>query len=111
MAKAFETGDEVFRSEWHVDAHDGVVHRNLTQPTEDLILKRNAELRKNPGALRDLSFGRLAASIPMNLFEKAIRDGYQLNSPDKETRQRDMRRFLLTPEGQTCLVREGVIRR
>ena len=46
------TYDGVIKSEFltHIDE---VCHKQ-TQPTEPLILARNAELRKNPGALRDL---------------------------------------------------------
>lgn len=98
--------DEVFKSRLVHQPHEDKIYRELTQPTEDLILNRNKELRKNPGALRDFSFGRLAASIPFNVYEKAIRDGYQLNCSDKQTRQRDMHRFLQSPEGRACLVTE-----
>ncbi len=108
MTKVADLGDEVFKSELHYQPHEDKIYRHLTQPTENLILKRNAELRKNPDALRDLSFGRLAATIPLNIFEHAIREGYQLNCPDAQIRQRDMMRFLKTPIGQTCLVREKV---
>jgi len=103
--------DEVFKSELIHQPHEDKVYRKLTQPTEDLILNRNAELRKNPGALRDLSFGRQLASIPFNLWEKAIRDGYDLNSPDKVTKEREMYRYLQSPEGRTCMVQENQLHR
>ena len=99
--------DEVFKSKLVYQPHEDKIYRELTQPTEKIILNRNAELRKNPGALKDLSFGRMAASIPFNVYEKAIRDGYQLNCPDKTIRQRDMHRFLQTVEGKACLVQEN----
>ena len=98
--------DEVFKSTLKYQPHEDKLYRLLTQPSEDLILRRAAELRKNPDAMRDLSFGRLAATIPFNVFEKALRDGFQLNSPDKDIRQKDMFRFLNTPEGKACLVTE-----
>ncbi len=75
-----------------------------SQPTEQLILARNAELRKNPGVLRDLSFGRQLASIPMIMYEKAIRDGFDLNNKDSDISGREMFRYLQTPEGRACLV-------
>jgi len=46
--------DEVFRSEFHYQEHTGELTHKLTQPSEDLILQRNAELRKNPGVIQDL---------------------------------------------------------
>lgn len=103
--------DEVFRSDLHYQDHTDVVTHKLTQPTEDLILKRNAELRKNPGVIRDLgeqskdgSFGRQVASIPFIMYYKAIRDGYELNSGDKEHRLKEMFRFLQSEEGKKCLI-------
>jgi len=97
------TFDGVIKSEFltHIDE---VAHKQ-TQPSEKLILARNAELRNNPGVIKDLSWGRLEASIPFNMFEKAIRDGYELNSQDATIAAMAMKRYLQTPEGKTCLVR------
>jgi hypothetical protein len=94
--------DGVIKSEFltHIDE---VAHKQ-TQPSEGLILARNAELRKNPGAIRDLSWGRLQACIPYNMFEKDIRDGYKLNHLDGKEAAKEMARYLLTPEGKACLV-------
>ena len=78
--------DQVIRSDIHYQEHTGELTHKTSQPTEDLILARNAELRKNPGVIKDLgtqsgeSFGRQVASIPFIMFEKAIRDGYDLNN-------------------------------
>jgi len=94
---------------------DTLVHKT-TQPTEDLILGRNQELRKNPGSMNDLggkgdnSWGRQVASIPIIMFEKAIRDGYQLNSKDGKHAEKEMFRYLQSPEGRTCLVRDYAIK-
>lgn len=96
--------DGVFKSELLFCDHTEEVARKLTQPTEDLILNHNAELRKNKGALRDFEFGRQLASIPLNMWEKAIRDGYDLQSKDKQIREREMARYLRSPEGRACLV-------
>jgi hypothetical protein len=102
------TYDGVIKSEFltHIDE---VCHKQ-TQPSEPLILARNAELRKNPGTIRDLgkqsgeTWGRMVASIPMNMFEKAIRDGYQLNHLDADTAALEMNRYLQSTEGRMCLV-------
>ena len=103
--------DEVIKSEVHYQEHTGQLTHKQTQPTENLILRRNAELRKNPGALRDLglaeeggSFGRQIASIPFIMFERAKRDGYDLTNSDAKYAAREMQRFLATPEGKMCLV-------
>jgi hypothetical protein len=103
--------DEVFRSEFKFDEHDDTIHHVLSQPSEDLILEQNAELRKTPGILRDLgkneeggSWGRLVATVPMIIYWKAIKDGYQLNAPNSEFAAKEMHRFLLSEEGKLCLV-------
>lgn len=94
---------------------DDQLHHLQTQPTEDLILNRNAELRKNPGVIHDLgaqgsggTWGRQVASIPEIMYYAAIKNGYQLNSKDKDTASKDMFRFLQTEEGKKCLVRDSV---
>jgi hypothetical protein len=103
--------DEVIRSDIHYQEHTGVITHRTTQPSEDLILRRNAELRKNPGVIRDLganseggSWGRGVASIPFVMFEKAIRDGYELNATDAEHRSKELFRYLKSEEGQKCLI-------
>lgn len=102
--------DGVFTSKFHYQEHDGQLTRVLDQPGRDVILARNAELRKNPGAIIDLgkqsggTFGRQIASIPMITFYEAIAAGYDLMSVDKETSEREMNRFLRSPEGKACLV-------
>ena len=102
--------DAVIQSRYHYQAHTGVVSHETTQPTEMLILERNAELRKNPGAVRDMSFGRQVASIPIIMYEAAIRAGFDLNSHDTKFAGREMDRFLKTAEGKMCMIqapREG----
>lgn len=103
--------DEVFRSEVHFQEHTGVLTHKLTQPSESLILDRNARLRNSPGALKDLgqdskggSWGRMLATIPNIMYEQAKRDGFQLDCKDNEIASRELNRFLRTPEGRACLV-------
>lgn len=96
--------DEVFKNELLYCNHTDELARKLTQPSEDIILNHNSELRKNKGALRDFEFGRQVASIPMIMWEKAIRDGYNLTSKDKTIREREMNRFLRSEDGKKCLV-------
>lgn len=94
--------DTVIKSE--IIFEGGILTHRTTQPTEDLILARNAELRKNPGVIQDMSFGRMLASIPIIMFERAIRDGFDLNNRDSDISGREMARYLKTAEGRKCLV-------
>jgi len=109
--------DEVIRSDIHYQEHTGVLTHKTTQPTEDLILNRNAELRKNPGVIRDLgaqgkdgTWGRAVASIPFILYEKAIRDGFELNTGDAEHRSKELFRYLRSEDGKKCIINEGEVR-
>ena len=103
--------DSVIKSEIHYQEHDGVLTHKTSQPTQGIILDRAAELRKNPGAIRDLgagseggTWGRQVASIPFIDYEAALRAGFQLNSRDKKHAEKEMHKFLLTPEGRACVV-------
>jgi hypothetical protein len=97
--------------------HCNTLTHKLTQPTENMILARNERLRQNHGAINDLgkgaeggTWGRQVASIPLILWDKAIRDGYQFNSKDKELAEREIQRFLGTVEGRACLVRDDTVK-
>ena len=105
--------DEVIRSDIHYQEHTGVLTHKTTQPTEDLILERNSELRKNPGVIKDLgaqspggTWGRGVASIPFIMYDKALRDGFELNSGDGKNRSRELFRYLKTEAGKKCLIQE-----
>ena len=103
--------NDVIRSDIHYDEGTSVLTHKTTQPTEDLIFQRNAELRKNPGVIQDLgaqdgkgTWGRMLASIPFIIFEKAKRDGFELSHSDKDHRSSELFRFLQTEDGKKCLV-------
>ena len=102
--------DDVIRSDVHYQEHTGVLTHKTTQPSEDLILHRNAELRKNPKVIRDLgskeggTWGRQIASIPFIMYDKAIRNGFELNHKNAEHREKEVFRFLQTEDGKKCLV-------
>jgi hypothetical protein len=107
----FVNTDEVFKDEYVYQAHEDKLYRKRTQPTEDLILNRNAEMRKNDGILHDLgaqgsggSWGRQVASIPMSLYNQAIIDGYELNSKDAKHAEKEMWRFLSSDLGKLCMI-------
>ena len=105
----------VIRSEMCMDPATGELTHKQTQPSEDIILARNAELRKNPGAIQDLgaqskgnggTWGRQIASIPEIMYNRAIRIGFELNHTDQKHAADEMNRFLATSEGQKCLIRD-----
>ena len=103
--------DEVIRSDVHYQEHTGVLTHKTSQPTEDLILERNNELRKNPKVIHDLgaqgeggTWGRQIASIPFIKYEAAIRAGFELTSGDAEHRSKELFRYLKSAEGKKCLV-------
>ena len=106
--------DEILRSDVHYQEHTGVLTHKLTQPTEDLILSRNADLRRQLGILRDLgagteggAWGRMVATIPFIIYEQAKREGFDLSCKDQEIAGREMHRFLQTPAGKACSVQGG----
>lgn len=104
--------DSVIKSDMHYQEHTGVLTHRMTQPSEELILNRNAELRKSPDAIRDLgsqsnggTWGRQLANIPQIVYTQAMAAGFDLNSQDKNHAGQEMNRFLQTPVGKTCLIR------
>ncbi len=103
---------DIFSSKLYYQDHEDKLYHEVTQPTEDLILERNADLRKNVGAIRDLgamseggTWGRQVASIPFIIYEEAIRNGFALNHKDSSIAGKEMHRFLQTEKGRMCLVR------
>ena len=103
--------DEVFKSTLHYQEHEDVLYHQTSQPSENLILSRNAELRKNPGVIKDLgagkeggTWGRQVATIPLIMLEKAKRNGYDLFSKDAKHASNEMFRFLQSEDGKKCLV-------
>ena len=94
--------DEVFKSEYEVQG-DKLV-RALTQPTENLILERNNELRKNPGMIRDLSFGRWLATIPFNDIEALRRKYPELVHGDAQLVAQTWMKIFHMPEYRKFLV-------
>jgi len=102
--------DEVLKSEFFFQDHTEELTHKVTQPTEDLILQRNLDLRNNAGAIQDLgaqsgeTWGRMLASIPFILWDKAIREGYELNAKDAKHAEKELHRWLMTEDGKRCLV-------
>ena len=97
--------DPVIRSRIHYQAHTDTITHVMDQPSEDAILERNAQLRKD-NALGDLSFGRQVASIPLVMWERAKRAGYDLESKDSKIAEKEIFRFLQSDLGKQCMVRD-----
>lgn len=103
--------DGLFVSEF--EEHGSEICHKLTQPTEDIILSRNARLRQNPGAIRDLgqgqeggTWGRQVASIPVLHWHIALKQGFALEHKDKQIREKELLRFLQTPLGRQSIIQE-----
>lgn len=61
--------EDNFNFHWKPQPHENKLYVHKQQNDRHVILARNAELRKNPGVLTDLSFGRYALSIPLEDYE------------------------------------------
>ena len=93
-------------SEFHYQPHTEIVTHRVSQPNEDLILERNSELRKQPEAFASNDYMEQVASIPIVMWEQAIREGYQLNACDNQIADRELFRFLRSENGKKCMVTE-----
>ena len=104
--------DSVIQSEFHYQEHTDTLTHKTTQASENTILKRNSELRKNDGAIKDLgaesgeTWGRQVATIPLIMLYKAEKQGYDVFNRNSEHASKELHRWLQTPDGQTCLIRE-----
>jgi hypothetical protein len=100
------TTDGVLIREVIADA-DGI-HGRLIQPTRDLVLQRNQELRKNPDALRKLEAMAWALSIP-EVDYYHLRNKYpELKSPDALVRSLAWKAFIASAESVPYRVRDRV---
>jgi hypothetical protein len=97
--------EKVIRSRIVFDDAEDKVYHETSQVNEDAILENNANLRKD-NVYSDLSFGRQVASIPIIMWEKAIRDGYDLTCKDAQIAERELFRYLRSDEGKLCMVRD-----
>lgn len=104
----------IIKSEFHYQPCTEQVTHRTTQPTEDIILKRNQEVR-NSGLKLEFGvgdgaeggmWGRALCSVPFIKWEAAKRAGFDLDCPDQEIADRELMRFLKTEEGRKCLVTE-----
>lgn len=86
-------------------AHEpGRIYTHREQRNKDVIYERNQSLRNEPGSMKDLSFGRQVADIPIEDFYDLVDKNPELKSPDKEIRKRAMARILKDPANRKFLV-------
>lgn len=95
------------RKEIVTHAHEpGKVYARMYQPDRKVILERNQRLRNTPGAVKDLSFGRFLASIPLEDYYRLQREHPELRSGDAKVRSQKMLALLRDPENRKFLVQE-----
>lgn len=92
------------------DSQDGTAHGRLLQPSRDLILQRNQELRKNPDAIRKLESMGWELSIPEADYYNLRKKYPDLASPDGMVRTLAWKSFLASAESVPYRVRDRVIR-
>jgi hypothetical protein len=99
--------DPVLDRKYRFVPHETKLYSKLTMSTNirSAIMDRNAELQKNPGALNDLSFGRLAVSVPELDWHQITERNPDLISPDHEIRNRALAKWLASSESAPYKVR------
>ena len=98
------------------DLFDGVLRKRvytegnmlvsaITQPSEDAILRDNAELRKNPGALRKLEAMEWALQIPTLNYHALVKANPLLTHTDAHIRTAAWKAFIASPASEPFRVR------
>lgn len=103
----FTIDDGQFKSRIVDHAPTGEIGHIFEQKDRDVILERNRELRKNPGALKDLTFGRQIANIPFEDWDYFLMKNPDYRFMDKKQREVCLMNFLkFDPIGQSCVVQD-----
>ena len=87
--------DELFKE--RIGIEDGVIYRELVQPSRLLVLERNQAMR-NAGGPKDLSFGRWQLCIPLEDLAVLKQRNLELGARDNATRTKAWQRFVASPE-------------
>ena len=98
---------DIIDREYRSVPHEGKLYSRLVMDTSirNAILERNAELKKNPGAVNDLSFGRLTMSMPELDWEHWKKVYPDLASQDASIMNAALAKFMRTSEAAPYLVR------
>ena len=94
---------EIYRNQWMISA--GKLFRRQTQPNRELLLERNAKLRRE-GGLADLTFAGLELRIPEIDYYQLRKKYPDLNAPDGEIRTKAWRRFAASSEADPYRIRD-----
>jgi len=84
----------------------GTVHRRVTGALSPAIMARNAELRRNPGAIRTTSFGKLELDIPLDHLPMLDKFFPGLGKPGHPDHKYQLRRFMRSPVSAPYRVQE-----
>ena len=95
--------DGAILSRWKFEG--GKLVRKQVQPLEDTILDFNAELQKNPGALRDLTSMGWELNIPELHYHRLVKAHPDLGCPDSSIRTAAWRKFIGSSESDPYRVR------
>ncbi|GAF70115.1 unnamed protein product [marine sediment metagenome] len=104
MAHTFYLPNEGGFSEFQIE--DGKVHRRLHSPLRNKIMKRNAELRRTPGAVRTTSFGKLELDIPVLDLHVLDKHWPGLADPGHPDHKWQLRAFMKSPASAPYRVQE-----
>ena len=96
--------DGVIWSSWKVE-HGHLVRRQR-QPSQDSVLQFNQELRRNPGAVRPMSFMGLELNIPAVDLRILWKKYPALNSTNGEEKTAAWRKFMGSSEADPYRVRD-----
>jgi hypothetical protein len=98
---------DIIDREYRSVPHEGKLYSRLVMSTDirTAILERNHQLRINPGAQHDLSFGRQVLAVPL-LDDYHLKRKYpDLASPDKQIREAALAKFCASSESAPYKVR------
>ena len=90
--------DDGWLVQWRPCAHESRLYTKVSQLDRDIILSRNAELRKNPGVIEDRSLGRYSLSIPLEDYENLKKKYPVLVQGDNQQRTAFYKKFISMPE-------------
>lgn len=98
---------DIIEREYRSVPHEGKLYSRLVMDTSirNAILERNQAARNNPGAINDLSFGRLAMSMPKLDWEHWKKVYPDLASDDRGIREPALNKFMKSSEAAPYLVR------
>lgn len=85
---------------------DGKMFGQTIQHDRKQIMERNAELRKNAGAVRTWDFGKLELDIPHADFKILAKFYPGIDTPGHPDHKFQLRRFLMSPVSDPYRVNE-----